>query len=362
MDCIIGAGLSGLLTAYKLGSQYRLFEREHEVGGKCKTFEIDGFFFDSFPILPVIPEVKAHNNNSHDALSIIVNNFIINNTTNNYLIKRMKADVFFENSPIKLPLKNQYALYEKLNSVYVKKFWKREILEIKSQSFPSFRYSFFADLPKTSFSFAYPKIGGLGSFANSFIPYLSNLELGTEVIEISPKNGNLKLRLKRGKREFTCDFKNVFSSIPLIDLPKIIDLPSDIVNSIKKLEYLSTIQVNIGIARKDISHNHSIFFPEKRYIFNRLYFPMNLSKNNVPKGCSSLTAEISFADGKKPDLEYIEHKTIEGLKNLDIIRRNDRIEVIHTHLNQHAFLIPSQNNIKEFQKITSYLGSINIFH
>src|SRR6185436_930499 len=47
MIAIVGAGLAGLSTAYHLdGLPYRLFEREREAGGLCRSYQVDGFTFD----------------------------------------------------------------------------------------------------------------------------------------------------------------------------------------------------------------------------------------------------------------------------------------------------------------------------
>ena len=47
MIAIVGAGLAGLSTAYHLsGPSYRLYEREAEVGGLCRSYRKDGFTFD----------------------------------------------------------------------------------------------------------------------------------------------------------------------------------------------------------------------------------------------------------------------------------------------------------------------------
>ncbi len=47
MIVIVGAGLAGLSAAYHLsGVPYRLYEREWEVGGLCRSYRKDGFTFD----------------------------------------------------------------------------------------------------------------------------------------------------------------------------------------------------------------------------------------------------------------------------------------------------------------------------
>ena len=47
MIVIVGAGLAGLSTAYHLGAvPYRMFERELEAGGLCRSYQVNGFTFD----------------------------------------------------------------------------------------------------------------------------------------------------------------------------------------------------------------------------------------------------------------------------------------------------------------------------
>ena len=46
MIIIVGAGLTGLSTAYHLGNaEYQIFEKEEEVGGLCRSFKKMGFAF-----------------------------------------------------------------------------------------------------------------------------------------------------------------------------------------------------------------------------------------------------------------------------------------------------------------------------
>ena len=46
---IIGGGLTGLSCAYhlnKAGIDYRIYEKENEIGGRLRTESIDGFTID----------------------------------------------------------------------------------------------------------------------------------------------------------------------------------------------------------------------------------------------------------------------------------------------------------------------------
>ncbi|HET8580280.1 MAG TPA: NAD(P)-binding protein, partial [Nitrospiraceae bacterium] len=47
MIVIVGAGLAGLSAAYHLnGIPHRLFEKEKEAGGLCRSYQMAGFTFD----------------------------------------------------------------------------------------------------------------------------------------------------------------------------------------------------------------------------------------------------------------------------------------------------------------------------
>ncbi len=47
MIVIVGAGLAGLSIALHLkGVPYRVFEKEKEAGGLCRSYQKDGFTFD----------------------------------------------------------------------------------------------------------------------------------------------------------------------------------------------------------------------------------------------------------------------------------------------------------------------------
>ncbi len=62
MIVIIGAGLAGLSTAFHLkGLPYRVFEKEKEAGGLCRSYQKDGFTFDLTGHLLHFrqPEIKA---------------------------------------------------------------------------------------------------------------------------------------------------------------------------------------------------------------------------------------------------------------------------------------------------------------
>ncbi len=211
-------------------------------------------------------------------------------------------------------------------------------------------------------SFAYPIKGGIGAFSNAFVPALSSLELGSDVTGISHSKGRVNVRFVRGRIEREYEFDKILSSMPLVHAVEIMDAPSEIKHAAGRLEYLATVCVNLGINRKNVSDQHWIYFPEDRYIFNRLHFPMNFSRFNVPRGRSAIAAEITLPQGKLPDLEMVEQEVIDGMKDACILRRRDCIDVIETLVHQYAIPVPSKECIASAEKVVSYMRSIGIMH
>jgi len=60
-NLILGAGLTGLSTGYHLKSDdYQVYEKLHEVGGLCRSEEVNGFLFDYAPHILYTVNPYAH--------------------------------------------------------------------------------------------------------------------------------------------------------------------------------------------------------------------------------------------------------------------------------------------------------------
>jgi UDP-galactopyranose mutase len=189
------------------------------------------------------------------------------------------------------------------------------------------------------------------SLPRGFLPYVKNIRLNTEVTRIIPKKKRMVIN---GLKEVS--YSKIISSLPLPNLIRIIeDVPKNVENAVKKLEYNWVFAVNIGIDKPSISNKHWIYFPEDKFIFHRISFPMNLSPFNAPKGKSSITAEISGSKYKHVDREDIEEKVLSNLREAGILNKNDKILFVKTFLINPAYIIYDLNHQKNVEIIDSFL-------
>ena len=123
-------------------------------------------------------------------------------------------------------------------------------------------------------------------------------------------------------------FDYLINSIPLPELCKlIIDIPIDILEASKKLNFTSGYLVSLGFNKPDIMKKLWFYIYDKAILASRVYSPSIKSLDNVPKGCSSLQAEIYFNKGKKFDMtnQEVLDQTIKDLISMELFKKEDLI-------------------------------------
>jgi protoporphyrinogen oxidase len=68
--------------------------------------------------------------------------------------------------------------------------------------------------------------------------------------------------------------------------------PRNLIAAARKFRYRNVVLVAIFIAKDRITENASVYFPDARFPFTRVYEPKNRSSDMAPPGCTSLVAEI----------------------------------------------------------------------
>jgi UDP-galactopyranose mutase len=102
MITIIGAGLAGLSAAYHLKKDYTVLEKDHKVGGLCKSVNIDGYVFDYAPHI-----LFTRNHYVRDLFHRVLKD--------NIQIQIRRAYIYLMSTYIKYPFEvNLYPLPEKL--------------------------------------------------------------------------------------------------------------------------------------------------------------------------------------------------------------------------------------------------------
>jgi UDP-galactopyranose mutase len=161
-------------------------------------------------------------------------------------------------------------------------------------------------------------------------------------------------------RDETYDF--LISTLPLpIAFGMLRDTPESLVAKARQLHAISVLNINLGIDRPHISDQHWIYFPEDRYVFSRVGFPMNFSKSVAPKGTSSIYIEITHQPGEKLNVEEMFERAIRDLQKCGILHGSDRVLTRHVLDIKFAYVVFDEHRQAHLQDLVDYLESRDIF-
>ena len=330
---ILGAGLTGLSTAYHLEqlgySDYQIFEQAPGVGGLCRSVTQDGFTFDYTGHLlhisdPYFKEFIQRTIGFDELLNI-----------------DRKAAIYSHATYTPYPFQmNLYGLPQNVIIECITGFMERKKLRTKAPSFHQWvlaqfgqglgRHFFFPYqqkifdtdtqalsaswtgrfVPKTSLDellagalarhetkagynaqFWYPRDGGIQRWIKSLhtavIQPARTLHTVTRIDTV-----NKRVHFANGAEE---SYQQLVSTLPLDRLLGMLDEPSSstLSRAQNKLHCTRVININLGINRPELATNHWVYYPETTFPFYRIGFPSHLAPSMAPAGCSSLSIELS---------------------------------------------------------------------
>ncbi|MBU0634767.1 MAG: FAD-dependent oxidoreductase [Candidatus Omnitrophica bacterium] len=394
---ILGAGLTGLSTAYHLENGCYIYEQNDYVGGLAASFKKSGFVFDCdghllhfktdyarrlvHRLLPRILTVHkrnawifSHNTytkypfqaNTYGLPNSVVKNCILGMLNNRKKITAGKKsnlkDWMFE--------KFGFGITNHFMYPYNLKFWtirpEKLIPDWAEKYVPLVRRK---EVVNGAFSlktkefgynsrFWYPKQGGIEQLPQALSKHIRNIKLGHKICAVDMEKN--KVFFKNGK---SANYRHLVSTIPLIELNELIvnKLPADIKRAFSRLKYISIFNCNLGINRKMVSDKHWIYFPEDKYCFFRVGFATNFSKYVAPAGTSSLYAELSYSDSKPlPDCD-VAQKIYTDLIAAGILKPEDKILTTHINDIKYGYVIYDKNYHISVKTIKDYLYKYNIY-
>ncbi len=386
---ILGGGLTGLTVASNLKCDTEIIEKNKECGGLCRSIKEKGFTFDWG---------GAHIIYSKDKKAIdyfqkiLGDNYYRKKRNNKIYFKKSFVKYPFENGLSQLPLKDTFeCLYYYLNNKhkekpsnfkewvyftfgkgiaekylipYNKKIWKYPLHKMSLHWVKRVPKPPKKDVIKSSLGiptegykhqlyFYYPKQGGIQTL-------IKNLE--EKPFQITK---NYKIRkIKKEKKWIVYGnnkekkYDKLISTIPVFDLVSYLEnVPQKIKNSLKKLKYNSLITILLGVKQKNISDFTAIYFPQPKFLFNRIAFPKNFSEKNAPPGKSSVIAEITSRPNSKlwkmEDKKIIEQVS-NSLSKLKIIDK-DKICYQKAMRSKYAYVIYNQNYLKNIKIVKNFI-------
>jgi protoporphyrinogen oxidase len=157
----------------------------------------------------------------------------------------------------------------------------------------------------------------------------------------------------------------VVTTIPVSFLSKIIEPapPAAVTEAAMQLKSRPLILLYLIINRPSVSNDNWLFFPEAKYIFNRVFEQKNFSPFMCPKDKTVLCLEIVVPDQdlwRASDTDLYE-RAISGLEETGLVNRSQVIEYFTRRL-KWAYPVYDLNYRRNTETVLQYLDSTpNLF-
>ena len=213
-------------------------------------------------------------------------------------------------------------------------------------------------------TFLYPRRGGIQVLAEAFAAKIPALRLGEGLEKIEWRKK--RVHLSSGTR---VEYRRLVSTIPLPELLKRLSpFPEKLRTPLEHLRWTTVLCVNVGVARPRISKASWIYFPEKKFPFYRVGFPMNFTPHAVPRGCSSMYVEVSYRPGSEPQTEGARDRLFgeirRGLLAAKILHSQDTFPVVHFAPLRYAYVVYDDHRSAALAAIFEWLkqnaGAVSI--
>ena len=353
---ILGAGLTGLSCAYFLDQRdYRIFEKESEVGGICRTAQQDGFHFDYTGHLLHFrhPEIRDFVGRllsgrlrsirrrafirSHGVLSpypFQANTYRLPPEVNRECLLGF-IQAYFQSDRRPPPANFEEWAIQNFGAGIAKHFmlpYNRKLWGVELKELTADWTSRFVPRPQLEEvvdgalgieaqglgynpTFFYPRRGGIMALPQALAARVRPVELGAEAVAV-----DLERRTVAFRGGHSAAYSRLVSTLPLKQLATICrPLPPALRAAARRLRHNSVLNLNLGVRRR-LSGKHWIYFPEPRWPFYRLGFLSNFSRWVCPPGCSALYLETSYLPERPPDPRAVYRRSLAALQELGLIR------------------------------------------
>ncbi|MBW2056241.1 MAG: FAD-dependent oxidoreductase [Deltaproteobacteria bacterium] len=205
--------------------------------------------------------------------------------------------------------------------------------------------------------FWYPLKGGIQSLSDALAQGAGDIRLNKEVVCVDLSSKTIEFQDGDG-----ADYEILVSAIPL---KKMIGLCRGVPEGLKKaasgLRYASVLDINLGIDRAKISEKHWIYFPEGRFVFYRVGFPMNFSPYVCPPGSSSVYVEVALTPGNSVDEEDTARVAVDQLVETGLLRNRKEVVVTHIQRIPFAYAIYDQHRRRAVPALLSFLREYSVY-
>lgn len=382
MDIIIGAGISGLTYANFTNNDFIILEKENHTGGLCNTIFQDGFIWD----------YSGHFFHFQDSQ---IASYISDRIDQSRLVKVDKhTQIRYKDRLIDFPF--QKNIHQLPKQEFVDCLYDLFNNDIKSiSSFKSMLYAKFGKSIAEKFLIPYntklyaTDLNMLDANAmGRFFPYADKEDIIKNFRKSQNESYNGSFLYHKGgaleyvhalerdiPRDRIClneavtsidvenhvvhtdqrsiSYDNLISTIPLPQLLSLCNLPT----TPNAFSWNKVLVFNLGFDGPGIDRtNHWIYFPEDKYCFYRVGFYSNI----IPSERMSLYVEIGFEPNAVVNVDDMLQKTLEGLKEANILK-DEKLVSLHSVVMNPAYVHISQSGIEEISKQKLILAGYNIY-
>lgn len=181
--------------------------------------------------------------------------------------------------------------------------------------------------------FYYPKKGGIGFISEMFAKNVKRkkgkINLSSNIESINTKNKKvISVTYKKDNRKITKKTDFLAGTIYLKDMIELMrpEAPIKVLVAASELKYRSLILVYLIINKPRVLKDNWMFFPERKFIFNRISEHNSFSPYVVEPGKSIITAEITTDYGTdifKSHDNYLFRRVIDDLEEAGILKEKD---------------------------------------
>lgn len=374
---VIGAGIAGLSCAFKLaelGYEVIVLEHSDNIGGLAATFQYKDFLLDYGPhkIYTQLPIMKEFRELMGDKLVEVTKKSHIRLQEKFIQFPVQMKEVLLSLNPLtSVALGLSYAVsliksksddsyedylltrfgnktYKLLFKPYAEKVWgnpkllSADMAKSRVAGAPSLfevaKRAIFGDRGKAELSaktFFYPKHGVLEMskmFAEKLQEFNGKIILNTTVTSININQNKVSAinYAQNGKtQKIIPDI--IVSTIPLTALLTLTSpIPEESLAVAKTLQHRDLVLVYLFVDKPRLFDDNWLFFPEKKYIFNRISEQKGFSQFMTPADKTVLCCEVTNNEEgflQKSD-EEITERVIADLENIGILSKSEIVDIL----------------------------------
>lgn len=403
---ILGAGLSGISTAFFLQSEkyfedITLLEMESTPGGLCRSIKKDNYIYDIGPHI-LFSKDKEMLELMLSVLDEGKNDLV---RSNQILYKGRKIQYPFENDLSKLPKEelnycinafnhNPYESYDATNMIqfflktfgegitntylrpYNEKIWKYD---------PAFMNTSMVDrIPKPTeeeirrsaagetiqgylhqLYFSFPTKGGIEAVPNGFLKRLdkNKCKVVTDAKVTNIKKENNKYYVTAKDKVYEADL--VISTIPVQELTNAYENSTvELKNHVEDLRYNSIIISFVKLPYDLCGENFAFMIPDKNVIFHRISKMDFLgSEYHHNQDEATYMIEVTYRKNDQVDImseEQFKEKISDGLVSIGFAKNKSDVQFIDITKYEYAYVIYDLNHTKNMEFIRDFYNKEGI--